>query len=173
MCVDNRTHIITGYTGYQFQVIPKRSAVKQNHLLTLLLLLSVLSSCATAVRETGFVRNEWSTQGDPSSRAKEFMENVYSGKTMQVEDWIAADTRSSRLFNIYGGIDALVKNNYAEALRNQGFKSVNVLNVNKQQHNGYTVNLIVIFNNGVVSNCHETWVLEDRKWKITFNSNGN
>lgn len=81
---------------------------------------------------------------DPSSRAKEFMENVYSGKTMQVEDWIAADTRSSRLFNIYGGIDALVKDNYAEALRNQGFKSVKVLNVNRQ-HSVYTVNFAVIF----------------------------
>jgi len=146
--------------------------VKRIHILTLLLLLFVLSSCATAVRETGFVRNEWSTQGDPSSRAKEFMENVYSGKTMQVEDWIAADTRSSRLFNMYGGIDALVKDNYAEALRNQGFKSVKVLNVNRQ-HNDYTVDFVVFFNNGVVSNCHETWVLEDGKWKITFNSNGN
>jgi hypothetical protein len=114
----------------------------------------------------------YACMGDPSIRAKEFMENVYSGKTMQVEDWIAADARYSRLFTIYGGIDALVKDNYAEALRNQGLKSVKVLNV-KRQHSVYTVNFAVIFNNGVVSNCHETWVLEDGKWKITFNSNGN
>jgi len=108
----------------------------------------------------------------PSSRAKEFMENVYSGKTMQAEDWIAADTRSSRLFNIYGGIDALIKDNYAEALRNQGLKSVKVLSVNRQ-HAVYKVNFAIIFNNGVVTDCHETWVLEDGKWKITFNPNGN
>ena len=38
--------------------------MNRNHLLmTLPLLLSLLCSCATAVRETGFVRNEWSTQG--------------------------------------------------------------------------------------------------------------
>jgi hypothetical protein len=110
--------------------------------------------------------------GNPSSRAKEFMESVYSGKAMRAEDWIAADTRSSRLFNKYGGIDTFIKDNYAEALRNQGLKSVKVLNVNRQ-HTVYTVNFAVIFNNGVVSNCHETWVLEDGKWKITFNSNSN
>jgi len=110
--------------------------------------------------------------GNPSSRAKEFMENIYSGKTLQVEDWIAEDTRSSRLFNIYGGIDALIKDTYDEASRNQGLKSVKVLNVNRR-HSAYTVNVAVIFNNGVVSNCHETWVLEDGKWKITFNSNRN
>ncbi len=100
------------------------------------------------------------------------MENVYSGKSMQAEDWIAADTRDSRMFNLYGGIDAFIKDNYAEALRNQGLKSVKVLNVSKQ-HTEYTVNAAVMFNNGVVSNCHETWVLEDGKWKITFNSVGN
>lgn len=114
----------------------------------------------------------YACMSNPSSRAKEFMENIYSGKMMQTEDWIAADTRSSRLFNIYGGIDALVKDNYAEALRNQGLKSVKVMSVNRQ-HSFYTVNFAVIFNNGVVSNGHETWVLEDGKWKITFNSNAN
>ena len=109
--------------------------------------------------------------GDPTSRAKEFMENVYSGETMKAEEWITADTRYSRLFIIYGGIDAFIRDNYAEALRNQGLKSVTVLNANRQDK-VYTVNFSVIFNNGVVSNCHETWVSEDGKWKITFSSNG-
>ncbi len=114
----------------------------------------------------------YACMGNPSGRAKEFMENVYSGKSMQAEDWIAAGTRDSRLFNIYGGINAFIKDNYAEAQRNQGLRSVNVLNVSRQ-HSEYTVNFAVMFNNGVVSNGHETWVFEDGKWKITFNSIGN
>jgi len=100
------------------------------------------------------------------------MENVYSGKAMQAEDWIAADTRSSRLFNMYGGIDAFIKDNHAEALRNQGLKSVKVVDVIKRQ-SVYAVNFAITFNNGVVSNCHETWVPEEGKWKITFNMDGN
>jgi hypothetical protein len=103
----------------------------------------------------------------PAERAKEFMTNVYTGKTMQADDWLTRDARSSRLFNTFGGIDALVNDSFTEAARNQGLKSVRIISTSKQQ-DIYTIETEVVFNNKVVASSKENWIVEDGKWKISF-----
>jgi hypothetical protein len=103
----------------------------------------------------------------PVDHSREFMKNAYSGKTMRAEEWLTGEARSQRLFNTFGGLDALVKDSYAEATRNQGLKSVTVLSVNKHD-DIYTIETEVVFNNKVTSNSKEDWIMEDGKWKIKF-----
>jgi hypothetical protein len=103
---------------------------------------------------------------DPSLRAKEFCKNAYTGKNMQPEEWLTKSGQSSRLFNTFGGINALVKYCSAEAKRNQGLKKINIISI-KQKDKLTLIETEVVFNNNTTSTSVSAWIKEDGKWKTT------
>jgi hypothetical protein len=105
---------------------------------------------------------------DPSARAKAFMKNAYTGNNMPSEEWLTKAGQSSRLFNTFGGLDALVKTCSNEAKRNQGLKTINTISV-KQENNLTLIETEVVFNNNTKSTSIGAWIKEDGKWKMTPN----
>lgn len=119
-------------------------------MLVTILLLTGLSACSNT----------------PTHRAVEFTKNCYSGKSMRAEEWFTKEARASRLFNDFGGVDAMVKDSTAEATRNQGLQSIKVLN-EKKQDAVVLIEVEVVFKNGTKSTGVDSWVIEDGNWKIT------
>lgn len=109
---------------------------------------------------------------DPSQRAREFYKNIYTGKIMQSKEWLTKEAQLSPLFKSFGGLDAVVKNNTAEAIRNQGLRFIKLLSV-KKKGKYYLVEFEIFFNNKQTSSGMDAWIIEDGKWKITVNPEEN
>ena len=103
---------------------------------------------------------------NPSVRAKEFLKNAYDGNNMQADEWLTKSGQSSRFFNTFGGINALVKYCSAEAKRNQGLKKINIISI-KQKDKLTLIETEVVFNNNTTSTSVSAWIKEDGKWKTT------
>ena len=103
---------------------------------------------------------------DPSLRAKEFRRNAYTGKNMQPDEWLTKSFQSALLFNTFGGINAIVKNCFNEAKRNQGLKEINIISI-KQKNKITLIETEVVFNNNTKSTGIDAWIKENGKWKMT------
>lgn len=102
----------------------------------------------------------------PTDRAVEFTRNIYTGKTMQAEEWLTKDLRTSKMFISFGGLEALVNDSVLEAKRNNGLQAIKIIKVTKESDMVY-VEVEVVFNNKGKTNSINPWVLDDGKWKIT------
>lgn len=123
-----------------------------------LLSVSLMCLCACPVGTTDGLR----------SRAVQFYSNMYSGQSMQEREWLTDEALSNRLIASYGGLSAAARDCSKEAQRNQGLKSVEILGVEKKD-GLFLVEVSIIFMNNVTSTATDAWVLQNDKWKITYN----
>lgn len=104
---------------------------------------------------------------EPAARALEFAKNIYTGESMQAEEWLTKDLRTSKAFSTFGGFDALVSDSVSEAKRNNGLQEIKIIKITKEADKAF-VEVEVVFNNKESSNSINPWVLDDGKWKITI-----
>jgi hypothetical protein len=104
---------------------------------------------------------------DPAARASEFTRNIYTGKSMEADEWLTKDILKSKTFVTFGGFDALVNDSMSEAKRNNGLQKIKIIKVTKERDKVF-VEVEVVFNNKQKNSSVNPWVLNDGKWKITI-----
>lgn len=71
-------------------------------------------------------------------RAKEFLENIHTGKDMTPEEWMTREARNAPAFQAFGGLPRMVKNSTAWANKYGGLRDIELLHA-KTEREGVVV----------------------------------
>jgi hypothetical protein len=102
----------------------------------------------------------------PTDRVVQFLTNVYTGGKMDPKSWLLPDTRGSKQFKAFGGLDALIQGSTKEAHRYGGLQSVVVTSAVSKQQSYAVVARVTFFDESAQRTGPATAGREEKDWRF-------